>query len=153
MCVCARSYFSHGQLFATLWVVACQVPSSMGFSSKSWSGLPCPPPGYLPDAGIKLESPASPVLAFWCLLFVWTDSASGLFAPVAQEDPCALHVAAQWSHQPSCPHVAESEKCEKSPSASGLFTHRATWEASRLYIFNKYTDLKISLLTSRWLRQ
>ena len=48
-----------------------------------------------------------PVLAFWCLLFVWTDSASGLFAPVAQEDPCALHVAAQRSHQPSCPHVAD----------------------------------------------
>ena len=41
-----------------------------------------------------------PVLAFWRLLFVWTDSASGLFAPIAQEDPCALHMASQWSHQP-----------------------------------------------------
>ena len=38
-------------------------------------------------------------------------------------------------------------------SASGLFTHRATWEACRLYIFNKHTDLKTSSLTSRWLRQ
>ena len=29
----------------------------MGFSrQKYWSGLPCPPPGDLPDPGIKLES-------------------------------------------------------------------------------------------------
>jgi len=27
-----------------------------------WSGLPCPPPGDLPDPGIKLVSPASPAL-------------------------------------------------------------------------------------------
>ena len=28
-----------------------------------WSGLPFPPPGYLPDPGIEPVSPASPALA------------------------------------------------------------------------------------------
>ena len=27
-----------------------------------WSGLPCPPPGHLPDPGIKLASPVTPSL-------------------------------------------------------------------------------------------
>ena len=60
-CACAKS-LCHIQLFATLWTVACQTPLSMGFSRKGyWSGLPFPPPGNLPDPGIKpmfLLSPA-----------------------------------------------------------------------------------------------
>ena len=40
------------------WTVACQVPLSMGFSrQESWSGLPFPSPGDLPDLRIKLGSP------------------------------------------------------------------------------------------------
>ena len=40
-------------LFATLWTAACQAPLFMGFSRQEyWSGLPCPPPGDLPDPGI-----------------------------------------------------------------------------------------------------
>ena len=43
----------------TLWTVACQAPLSIGFSGQEcWSGLPCPPPGYCPNAGIELISPA-----------------------------------------------------------------------------------------------
>ena len=52
----------HGHVghFATLWTVALQAPLSMGFSRQEyWSGLPFPPPGDLPDSGIK---PMSPVL-------------------------------------------------------------------------------------------
>ena len=42
--------FSHVWLFATPWTIAHQAPLSMGFSSQEyWSGLPCPPPGDLPD--------------------------------------------------------------------------------------------------------
>ena len=38
---------------ATSCTVACQDPLSMGFSRQEyWSGLPCPPPGDLPDLGI-----------------------------------------------------------------------------------------------------
>ena len=39
---------------ATLWTVALQAPLSTGFSRQEyWSGLPCPPPGDLPDSGIE----------------------------------------------------------------------------------------------------
>ena len=47
------------QVFATPWTVARQAPLSMGFSrQEDWSGLPFPPPGGLPDPGIKPASPA-----------------------------------------------------------------------------------------------
>ena len=65
MQVCHRgarvlSCFSCVQLFATLWTVARQTPLSMGFSSQEhWSGLPCPPPGLLPDPGINSASHVS----------------------------------------------------------------------------------------------
>ena len=45
--------------FATPWTVAHQAPLSMGFSRQEyWSGLSFPPPGDLPDPGIKPGSPA-----------------------------------------------------------------------------------------------
>ena len=38
----------------TPWTVAGQAPLSMGFSRQEyWSGLPCPPPGDLPNSGIE----------------------------------------------------------------------------------------------------
>ena len=62
VCVCARTHacmFSHVWLFATPWTVAHWAPLSMGFSREEyWSGLPCPPPGDLPDPGIKSASSA-----------------------------------------------------------------------------------------------
>ena len=58
------SFLSCVQLFAIPWTVACQAPLSTGFSrQESWSGLPCPPPGDLPDPGIKPASLMSPALA------------------------------------------------------------------------------------------
>ena len=51
----------------TLWDsmdCSVQAPLSMGFSTQEyWSGLPCPPPGDLPDPGIKPTSLMSPALA------------------------------------------------------------------------------------------
>ena len=55
------SCFSRVQLLATLWTAACQALLSIGFFRQEyWSGLPCPPPGDLPNPGIKrsLTSPA-----------------------------------------------------------------------------------------------
>ena len=41
-----------------------QAPLSMGFSRQEhWSGEPWPPPGHLPNSGIKPMSPVSPALA------------------------------------------------------------------------------------------
>ena len=65
VCVCARGHTgicsvmsdylqSHGPI---------RFPLSMGFSRQEyWSGLPCPPPGDLPNPGIETAYPASPAL-------------------------------------------------------------------------------------------
>ena len=56
-------------LFATLWTIAHQASQFMGFSRQEyWNGLPCPPPGALPNTGIKLVSPGSPALQVNSLL-------------------------------------------------------------------------------------
>ena len=61
---CVLRCFSHVQLFAIQWSIVYQAPLSMGLSKQEyWSGLPCPPPGYIPDPGIEPLSQASPVLA------------------------------------------------------------------------------------------
>jgi len=61
---CMLSRFSRVQLFATLWTIALQAPLSMEFSRQEYcSGLPCPPPGDLPNPGIELASLPSPALA------------------------------------------------------------------------------------------
>ena len=53
----AYSVLSHVCLFAALQTVACQAPLFMRFSRQEhWSGLPCLPPGDLPDPGIELMS-------------------------------------------------------------------------------------------------
>ena len=54
---------THIWLFVTAWTVAHQAPLSMGFSRQEFcSGLPIPPPGDLPDAGVELTSRMFPAL-------------------------------------------------------------------------------------------
>ena len=53
MCVHAKS-LSRVPLFATPGTLARQAPLFMGFSGQEhWRGLPCPPPGGLPNPGIE----------------------------------------------------------------------------------------------------
>ena len=57
------SCFSCVGFLATPWTLVHQASLFMGFSRQEyWSGLPCPPPGDLPDPGIEpvslLTSPA-----------------------------------------------------------------------------------------------
>ena len=60
------SHFSHVQLFATLWTIACQAPLSMAFSRQEyWSELPCLPSGDLSNPGIEPASLA--LLHRWIL--------------------------------------------------------------------------------------
>ena len=48
------SHFHPVRHFETIWTIARQAPLSMGFSRQEYrSGLPCPPPGDLPDSGIE----------------------------------------------------------------------------------------------------
>ena len=66
VCVCGRAQvFSHSVMSdsAISGTVACQAPLSMGFFRQEYrSGLSFPPPGDLPDPGIKPASPASPAM-------------------------------------------------------------------------------------------
>ena len=53
------SPFSWCLTLCNTWIVTHQAPLSMGFSRKEyWSGLPCPPPGDLPNSGIEPKFPA-----------------------------------------------------------------------------------------------
>ena len=68
------SHFSRVRLFLTPRTVAHPAPLSVGFSwQEEWSGLPCLPPGDLPDPGIKPVSLMSPVLTgrFFITSAIW----------------------------------------------------------------------------------
>ena len=66
-CLSHKGYcdrYCHVWRFATPWTVGLQTPLSMGISKQDdWSGLPCPPPGDLPNPGIELKSLSSPALS------------------------------------------------------------------------------------------
>ena len=84
MCACV---LSHVQLSVTPGTVAHQAASFMGFSRlEYWSGLPCPPPGDLPDPGIEPIAPASPAL---------TD---GFFTTEPPEKPHFCHPTVKLNH-------------------------------------------------------
>ena len=76
------SHFSHVQLYATPWTVARQAPLSIWFSRQEyWNGLPCPPPGDLPNPGTEPTSLTCHALA-------------GSFSTTSAswEDPWELHI-------------------------------------------------------------
>ena len=57
--MCCAWLLSCVWLFATPYTVACQAPLPMGFSRQEYGGgLPCPPPGDLPNPVIGPRSPA-----------------------------------------------------------------------------------------------
>ena len=86
------SCFSHVQPLETLYTVTHLAPLSMGFSRQEyWSGLPCPPPGDLPDPGIEPTFLMSPALAVG---FSTTSETSVQFSSVAQSCPT---LATPWS--------------------------------------------------------
>ena len=57
-CACVRAKMLWSYLtLCTLWTAAHQAPLSLGFPRQEyWSELPCPPPGDLPNPGIKPRS-------------------------------------------------------------------------------------------------
>ena len=66
MHACTLSRFSPVQLSVTQKTAAHQAPLSVGFSRQEhWSGLPCPPPGGLPDLRIDLASACSTAGVFF----------------------------------------------------------------------------------------
>ena len=84
VCHTVLSHFSCVQLFAPPWTVAHQAFLSIGFSQqKYWSGLPCPPPGDVPNPRIECASPVSPVLQADSLPLSHRGSPLDMFAAAA----------------------------------------------------------------------
>ena len=75
----------------------------MGFSRQEyWSGLPCPPPGNLPDPGVK------------SMFLVSTALTGGFTTPVPLGKPPLLYVSSQ---------IATGEKSlEENPELTFLMT-------------------------------
>ena len=100
------SCFSCVQLFVTLRTAAHLTPLSMGFSRQEyWSGLPCSPPGDLPDPWIKPTSLTFPALAVGSLPL----------APPGKPPKCnntILTGRREWI-QPSRQKAAASAKTQK----------------------------------------
>ena len=65
MCVCVRAHVRTVVSESEIpWTIVCQDLLFMEFSRQEyWSGLPCPPPGELPDPGTEPAPLESPVLA------------------------------------------------------------------------------------------
>ena len=71
--------------------IACQAPLSMELSRQEyWNGLPCPPPGDLPDPGIEPPSLTSPALAggFFTTSATWQVHYKVLTAGIGWKDRC-----------------------------------------------------------------
>ena len=92
LCICMLSVFRGVWFFLTPQIVALQPPLSVGFPRQEyWSGLPFPPPGDLPDPGIKPTSLMSPTVAggFFTTSLTWE-------APFLQMAKARLWV--HWNH-------------------------------------------------------
>ena len=65
------------------WTLACQAPLSMRYSRQEyWSGLPCPPPGDLPDPGIWTCVSYASCIGRWILYHCTTWEAHILYTVV-----------------------------------------------------------------------
>ena len=98
-CVHAK-LLSRVRLFATPRTVAHQAPPCMGFSRQEhWSGLPCPPPGDLPDPGVEPLSLRSPESAgrFFTTSTTW--EAVHLPEPITASCGFGSHLHRFWSRE------------------------------------------------------
>ena len=82
----------------TPWTVAQQAPLSMGFSRQEhWSGLPCPPPGDLPDPGLE---PSAPALQRWATREALPEWGASMKAPGPEATGAGFGAAAALSILP-----------------------------------------------------
>ena len=118
---CMPSRFSHVRLCATLWPVAHQAPLSMGFSRQEyWSGLSCPPPGDLPDAGTELPSPVASAVTggFFTTSTTW---GSPEFPCTKEQMSCAFRVHHHCGNFSTLPLCCESHVARCQPRGTVAF--------------------------------
>ena len=111
------------QLFATPWTVAHQAPLSTRFSRQEyWSGLSCPPPGDLPDPGIKPAAPTAPALQAGSLPLSHPGKLIIIFSSVqfsrsVMSDSLQPH---ELQHaRPPCPSLTPGVHSDSRPSSQG----------------------------------
>ena len=125
-----RYSLSHVWLYATPKTAACHAPLSMGFSRQEyWSGLPCPPPGDLPDSGIQprfpslqvdsllSEPPGRPTNSSDCLSVPWNQADindNNIWAEETRETAPSASL-----HPDLCPVVSSARKARHRLSVPG----------------------------------
>ena len=99
---------------ATPWTVAHQASLPMEFSRQEyWSGLPFPSPGYLPDPGIELESPAL--------------QAESLLIEPQGKPHCTLNTILEML-SPGCPWWSSGWESAFQCRACGFYPWSGNWE-------------------------
>ena len=98
-------YVLYSRILVISWLSCHQAGKSrllsMGFSRQAyWSGLPCPPPGDLPDPGIEYMSLTSPVLAgkFFTTGTTWKTPGTSLPGFKSLLEPLPLLTLGKPSH-------------------------------------------------------
>ena len=118
------SYLSRIWCLVTLQTVAHQASRPTGFSRQEyWSGLPCPPPGDLPNPGIEPSSIVSSALVgrFFITSTTWE----------ALLDPCLTY--SLLLSLPGSPPVQHSALLSVPPTSKSIFlpqgfcTHCFLW--------------------------
>ena len=106
-------------------MAAHQAPPSLGFSRQEhWSGLPYPPPGDLPNPGIKPAPLISPALAggFFTTSTTWQGLRYVKWPSVPTQVVSFFFAAAQTYFV-----YPLSDHCPASPSSPTQRPHRAEW--------------------------
>ena len=131
---CALSHITHAQLFATLWPVACQAPLSIGFPrQESWSRLPCPTAGGLPDPGIEPASPEAPALQVDSSLLRHEGSSID-FRVHSKESAACQHIAYTSSLCP-LPNPRKGHRGPWVPVHTVGYVKELTFRDSQLFFF------------------
>ena len=97
LCCCCCLVAKSVCLFVTPWTIAHLANLSLEFSRQvSWSGLPFPSPGALPDTGIQSMSPSLALAGSFLFCFVF---------------PCSLllHLICEALGTAQTPHRAQGE--------------------------------------------
>ena len=126
--LCVFSRFRCVRIFATPWIINCQVPLSMRFSRQEyWSGLLRPHPGDLPNTGTE---PVSSALQVDSLLL----SHCGKFRPVDNNainwkcwgTPWTIHAGAslQQTFPPLFPNVVAGPVPDTIMTTRHTHTHK-----------------------------
>ena len=120
---CAKSLQSCLTLCNPMDCAAFQAPLSTRFSRQEyWSGLSCPPPGDLPDPGIKPAAPTAPALQAGSLPLSHPGKLIIIFSSVQFSRSVmsdSLQPRELQHARPPCPSLTPGVHSDSRPSSQG----------------------------------